>query len=158
MIFACDQLNFEENGSLTIWLHGIKNDANRDGFQFNIPACTESIIDPVSSLRHYIQTTDSIRPTDTRPVFISLKRPYKAVTSGTIAKDLEKAISLAGLEKSGYTAKNFRPTGATTAIRAGCNPDNVRTIGRWKCRETFEQHYVYPEVGTSFTDSILQNI
>lgn len=154
MKFKCSQLRQESNGTLTIWLHGIKNDTKRDGFQVNIPPASDPIMDPIQTLWTYIQRTDNIRPHD-RPVFLSLNKPHKAIGSATIAKDLEVAIVWAGIDSETFSAKCFRPTGATLAIRAGVDPDQVRSIGRWKCRETFEEHYVYPSVRKTFTDNIL---
>ena len=151
---TCNQLRFEDDGSLTIWLHGIKNDSKRDGFQINIPAASNPTCDPVATLRTYIARTEADRPAS-RPVFIALKKPFKAISSATVAKDLASAIQLAGLSGHGFSAKSFRPTGATAAIESGINPDNVRTMGRWKCREVFEEHYVFPRVGQEFTDTIL---
>ena len=154
MEFRCDQLAFEEDNSLTIWFHGIKNDAKRDGFQVNVPSSSDTVMNPVATLATYIQRTEYSRPAS-RPVFVSLRRPYGAISSGTVGKILEESISLAGLAGQGFSAKSFRPTGASTAIQAGCNPDNVRSVGRWKCREVFEDHYVYPKVSPEFTNSIL---
>ena len=152
--FNCNQLQFEKDGSLTIWLHGVKNDSSRDGFQVNIPPSSNIKVDPICALRVYLNRTKDIRP-KSNPVFIALKSPYNAIKASTVSKDLETVIEMAGLSGQGYSAKSFRPTGATTAIQRGCNPDNVRAIGRWKCREVFENHYVYPKVATRFTDTIL---
>lgn len=152
--FGRDQIRFETDGSLTIWFHGIKNDRNRDGFQVNVPQASEVKICPVRTLKDYMRLTDHICPSG-KPVFVSLRRPFKAISSSTIAKDLEMAIELVGLSGSGYTAKCFRPTGVTVALEQGCNPDNVRSVGRWKCREVFEEHYIFPRVGKDFADKIL---
>ena len=55
------------------------------------------------------------RPTQAKPVFLTLNRPYRALCASGIAKILVKAISYAGLDGLGYSAKSFRPTGATGA-------------------------------------------
>ena len=112
-------------------------------------------MDPVQTLKTYISHTRHVHPMG-RPVFISLCKPFKAVSSATIAKDLEAAISLARVGGKGFSAKSFRPRGGTAAIQAACNPDNVKSIRRWKSREVFEEHYIYPKVANTFTDSILQ--
>jgi hypothetical protein len=31
-----------------------------------------------------------------------------------------------------FLAKSFRPTGATSAIEIGINPEKVRKVGHWK--------------------------
>jgi hypothetical protein len=148
------QVKFEHDGSVTLWLHGIKNDANRDGFQVNIPPASQTALDPVCALRTYLDRTAQVRGQD-GPVFMSLRQPYKAIGSATVAKDLVMAIEYAGLGGKGYSAKSFRPTGATVALQSGCTADSVRAIGRWKCQEVFEAHYVYPKAPAGFTDAIL---
>ena len=153
MEFKMNQLQFNDDGSLTVWLHGIKNDASRDGFQVCIPKGDIPKTDPISALKAYISRTSNFRAVD-GPVFISLNKPYRAISSVTVAKDLEAAIRIAGIDNKKYSAKCFRPTGATTAIEAGCDPENVRSVGRWKNREVFQEHYVYPRVNKEFTDKI----
>ena len=71
------------------------------------------------------------------PVFIAFRSPYNAVDSSTVSRILEKAIVLAGLSTKEFSAKSFRPTGATTAIAQNFNPENVRKVGRWKNQEVF---------------------
>jgi hypothetical protein len=152
-IMTPSQVKFEKDGSLTLWLHGIKNDMARDGFQINIPPASEDKIDPVTALKAYIQRTTSMR-TKSNALFLTLRQPFKGISSATVAKDLDLAIRYAGLNGKGFSAKSFRPTGATTALQSGCQPDHVRAIGRWKCQEVFESHYVFPKAPTSFTDDL----
>ena len=46
--------------------------------------------------------------------------------------------------------------GATNAVEAGQNPDTIRKVGRWKSKETFENHYVHAKPSPSFTDSLFK--
>ena len=103
--FTSDHLAFEQGGSLTIWLHGIKNDSSHEGFHVNIPECSRSALDPAQTLKTYISHMEHVVPVG-RPVFISLRKPFRAVNSATIAKDLKVAISLAGLDGQGFSAKS----------------------------------------------------
>ena len=120
-----------------------------------IPPATDPINDPVASLKQYIQVTEPIRP-ESQAVFLSLTAPYKALSSATISNILNEAIKLAGLAGQGYTARSFRPTGATAAIEAGCMPETVMQIGRWKTKEVFFNRYVYPQAPKGYTDGVLQ--
>lgn len=88
-------------------------------------------------------------------MFLSLFRPFHALSSVTIANILKYAIQLSGLGGLSYSAKCFRPTGATNAIALGLNPDLARHIGRWKSQEVFEKHYVHSRVPEHYTDSML---
>ena len=72
-----------------------------------------------------------------KPVFISLNRPYCVISCADIASILQDTIKLAGLDSTHYSAKSFRPTGATTAIASGCEPNIIPQIGRWKTQDFF---------------------
>lgn len=151
--FNVSQLDFHDDGSLSIMFHGIKNDYLRDGYSIHVPASSQVKLDPVRALRVYVAKTAEHRAGQ-GPVFLTLARPFKALSSSSISKVLQSAISLAGLPAS-YTAKCFRPSGATYAIESGLNPDSVRKIGRWKSQPVFEEHYVHAKPCSSFTDKVL---
>ena len=116
--FSTDQVTFHDDGSMTIVFFGIKNDGDRKGFEVHLPAGSKAKLDPVACLRHYIAITEKDRPAS-QAVFLPLRKPFKALASTTISKILAQAIILAGLGSQGYTARSFRPTGATAAIEGG---------------------------------------
>ena len=60
---------------------------------------------------------------------------------------------MAGLANQGFSAKSYRPTGATVAIEQGLDPDSV-SKGRWKSKETFEYHYVHAKPDKNFVSKI----
>lgn len=155
LIFSTDQVHFLPDGNLKLVFFGIKNDTSRDGFEVTVPPASESKLDPVSSLKCYIARTAKLRSKKTKPVFLSCKKPHRAICAATVASILNKSIRLAGLDDSIYSAKSFRPSGATAAIEAGINPDKARRIGRWKTESVFFDHYVHDKTAASYTDSIL---
>ena len=155
LIMTINQLQFLDDGSCIVLFHGIKNDYSRDGFEVVLRPATNPRLDPVLTLKNYIHRTQYVRP-ENGAIFLSLKKPYGPITSNTIARILEQAIFLAGLKNQGFSAKSFRPTGASNAIDAGLEPDFIRKVGRWKSKETFENHYVHSKPQSSFTDKILQ--
>ncbi len=79
----------------------------------------------------YIDRTDDIRPKDKSPLFLTLQAPYKAIASQTVSYILIESIKLAGLSNE-YTAKDFRPTGATIQVEKGCESELVMQFGRWE--------------------------
>ncbi len=54
---------------------GIKNDMSRTGFQVLVPGSSDKKLDPVGTLKVYIERTESVRPKSTVPVFIALLPP-----------------------------------------------------------------------------------
>ena len=155
LVLTTKQVRFLEDGGCVINLHGIKNDYHRDGFEIPIVASKDPKLDPVRVLKCYIEPTRYLR-SDNCLLFLSLKNPYGPISARTVARILEKSITLAGLGRQGFNAKCFRPTGVTSAIKSGFNPVLVRTMGHWRNVETFENHYVHVNPPDQFSDTIFK--
>jgi len=156
LVFTVDQVQFTDSGAKFTFF-GIKNDTSRTGFEVTIPNGSVRKIDPIQTLRDYLARTECFRLPH-GPVFIGLKAPYGALGAASIARILDESISVAGLSGQGFTAKSFRPTGATSAIECKVDPDIVRKIGRWKNSEVFYQHYVHARTPSEYTDVVLNHI
>lgn len=133
---------------------GIKNDTSRSGFEIRVPPADNAKIDPVSTLKCYIELTGHFTSAN-GPVFLSLTKPHEGIKADTVSKILLEAINCVGLGGMGYKAKCFRPTAANAAIRTGCNPDMAMYVGRWKTKDVFYNHYVHSFPEKSYTDGIL---
>ncbi len=158
VVFSLDNVNFQDNGSVDIVIHGNKNDYHRDGFHINIPQASDPKLDPVSALKHYINKTEHCRSLTMQAVFVSLNKKqgmYQGLKSSGVRAVLNEAIKRAGLDCKLYTSKCFRVTGATTGVRAGQDPNIVRSLGRWKSCSVFEEHYVHNIPPRVYTDNIL---
>ena len=46
--FNTDQVQFHDDGSMTVDLYGIKNDMSRSGFEVKIPSATEAKVDTIA--------------------------------------------------------------------------------------------------------------
>ena len=152
--FCRSALKFDSKGYLRMYFFGIKNDYDRDGFAVNVPVASDPLVCLVKAVQDYVvRTSDKVGAKGA--VFVSLNKPYTPLSSGSIAAILNKSIQLVGLDGQGFTAKCFRPTGATKAIEAGIDADHVQVTGRWKSTETFRKHYVHANVPVSFSDKLL---
>ena len=145
--FTCDQY-------VQIYMMGNKNDYSRDGFCVNLPYSSDKVTCPVVALKEYMFRTQRYVKQN-GPVFVTVNRPYTAMTASGISGVLNKAIELVGLDKQGYSAKCFRPTGATVGVESGLDPNVVQALGRWKSTETFQKHYVHAKPPIKYTDTIL---
>lgn len=157
-VMSTDQFQFTEDGSLIVTFLGIKNDSQRTGFQVTLPSSPNAKVDPVGALRTYFARTDSVRCPVTKPAFLTLVRPFNAITASTVSDILQQAITAAekfGLA-SGHRPKDFRPTGATRAVQLGFDTDDVQRLGRWKTRSVFLEHYVHNRIHTSFTEKMFK--
>ena len=155
LVLTTKQVRFLDDGGCVITLHGIKNDYHRDGFDIPVVPTKDPKLDPVKALKCYIERTRYLR-SEKCPLFLALKSPFAAVSARTVARILEKSITLAGLGGLGYSAKCFQPTGATTAVKSGFDPVLVQKIGHWRNVETFENHYVHVNPPEQFSDTIFK--
>ena len=154
VLFTTEMLKFTEDG-VHVSFFGIKNDTKRDGFVVYLPKYEDVIVDPVSCLQDYIDKTERYR--HDKSVFLSLKSPFQGLSASSVAKILEESIDLAGLKGQGFTAKSFRPTGATVAIDQGLDPKIVQQVGRWKTADVFFQHYVHSRTPDEYTSKMLSS-
>ena len=137
-----------------MYLFGIKNDYDRKGFRVCMPCASNQVVCQVLVLKAYMRRTEHVVGSD-GPVFVSLNKPYSGLTVSGISGILNKAVELVGLKEQGFSAKCFRPSGATNAVEAGVAPEVVQSVGRWKSTETFQTHYVHARPPKQFTDNVL---
>lgn len=150
--FTTDDVQFNAD-RMTVQLHGIKNDYQRRGYEVSIPRSSNASCCPVLAMYKYIERTQTMRSEDNKHVFLSLKQPFHGVTVATIARILNDAIKDTGL--TGYSAKDFRPTGATQAMKAGVAEATVMKVGRWRSVDVFREHYVHYQTESDYTDRVL---
>jgi hypothetical protein len=157
LVFGRQHVEFHADGSVSMTFMGIKNDQSRCGYKVLIRPHSDAKMDPVQALRTYMQRTSHAQQELGNPVFVALQAPYKPLQSATVAKLLEQGIVQAGLCGRGYSAKSYRPTGATYAIDAKIDPEVVMKMGRWRTRPVFYEHYVHSKTPADYSDNVLRN-
>ncbi len=157
LLFTLNNVTFLDDGSAKIRFFGIKNDSDRKGFQISLPSAEPAKIDPVRVLKNYISRTDGARSGADGPVFLTLRAPYRALKADSVAQVLNDAIRRAGLSDHHFSAKDFRPTGATVAIDNGTDPEVAMQIGRWKTRSVFFEHYVHSRPPVDYCHNLLHH-
>ena len=158
LVFSEKHILFLEDGSATLTFFGTKNDSQRTGFECHLQPHADPRLDPVTCLKNYLLRTKTTRASlPNAPVFLTLRAPYRALESSGIAGVLNESISLAGLGGRGYTARSFRPTGATHAVHSDVEPDKVRRLGRWKTQDVFYFHYVQNIMPSTYTTDLLKS-
>ena len=63
---------------------------------------------------------------------------------------------MAGLKGLEFSAKDFRPTGATVAVKSHINPDMIHRVGRWASQEVFESQFVHSRPEKYFKGKIFE--
>ena len=150
--FTTDEIQFNAD-RMVVQFRRIKNDYQRQGYEVSIPRSSNAACCPVLAMYKYIERTQAMRSGNNKHVFLSLKHPFNGVTVATIARILNEAIKDTGL--TGYTAKDFRPTGATLAMKAGIPEATVMKVGRWRSVDVFREHYVHYQTESDYTDRVL---
>ena len=149
-------MDFNADGSCTLRLFGIKNDAQRTGFEIIVRPHTDAKLDPVRTLRDYITATSAVRP-ENNAVLVTLRSPCRAIDASTVSRILDDSIAAAGLGGKGFSSKSFRPTGATSAVDSNIPAETIMKVGRWKTQTVFMNHYVHSKPPTNMTDSIFEH-
>jgi len=131
---------------------GGKTDKSRDGLPTTITCADDPVLCPVKAFQSYFSRTAETRNSiGKQPIWFSLvKGDLKGLSADRVAKLLKTTLENAQIDE--VTARSFRTTGASAAIKAGADPDLIMKLGRWKSSEVFFKHYV------NWEDAALTNI
>ena len=95
-----------------------------------------------STLLHYIARTASIRQSlNSSQVFVSYGKPYKVISSATLARWLKTVLSLAGIDTSIFKGHSFRGASTSKAFSLGVPLDVILKAADWKNAGTFAKFY-----------------
>lgn len=113
---------------------------------------------PADSLLAYVNMTKTIRSHD--QLFISFKKPFKAVTSQTISRWIKETLSESGIDTSMFSAHSTRHAATSTALRSGVSIDLIRKTAGWsgssKVFAKFYNREIVSEDTNEFAISILE--
>ena len=95
-----------------------------------------------STLLHYVARTASTRQSlNSSQVFVSYGKPYKVVSSATLARWLKVVLSLAGIDTSIFKGHSFRGASTSNAVSLGVPLDVILKAADWKNAGTFAKFY-----------------
>ena len=96
-----------------------------------------------STLLYYVASrTASIRQSlNSSQVFVSYGKPYKVVSSATLARWLKVVLSLAGIDTSIFKGHSFRGASTSKAVSLGVPLDVILKAADWKNAGTFAKFY-----------------
>lgn len=110
-----------------------------------------------STIEAYIQKSNKFRDSKNNNLFISHVKPYKNVTSQTIARWLKCILKEAGIYTNVYLAHSFRHSSVSKASAMGCNVDLILQKASWtKNSAMFAKHYNRPiaDMNDEFVNSL----
>ena len=95
-----------------------------------------------STLLYYVARTASIRQSlNSSQVFVSYGKPYKVVSSATLARWLKVVLSLAGIDTSIFKGHSFRGASTSKVVSLGVPLDVILKAADWKNAGTFAKFY-----------------
>eukprot|EP00117_Sycon_ciliatum_P047342 scpid94241/ scgid33815/ len=120
-----------------------------------IEQTTDPELCPVATLRQYINKTATAWETVVnQPVFITLRQPYRGLSSASIAQLLSQMLKHSG-QQQGISARSLGPTGARKAIASSVELSLVQRRGRWKTQMYSSEWRHYAGITSPATDAIL---
>lgn len=145
-----------DDSAMRICLLGYKTDLDANGVEHVIHASSDPALCPVRAARAFIKRTAHLRRNGADSfLLLRLDKPSEPLVSSTVSNILRFVIQEAGYDPKLWTPRTFRRGGATAAIAANQNPDQVMKLGRWKTPEVFYGHYVRGAVPPEYTDAVL---
>ncbi len=107
-------------------------------------------------LKQYLSLTKRIRSGE-KALFISFRKPHKAVSKDTIARWLKFIMKKAGLDSHKYTAHSTRSASTSAASAATVPVDDILQTAGWASETTFRRFYKKPVCKeNSFADAVLK--
>lgn len=110
-----------------------------------------------SAVEQYIKTTENIRKEE-NALFISWKKPHKAVSSQTLSRWIKNTLQKSGINTSIFSAYSTRHASTSAAKRSGVSIDTIRKTAGWTARSKTFARFYDREIGAerdSFAKAIL---
>ena len=83
-----------------------------------------------------------VSPTDqANLLFLSLIRPFKPISSSTIARWVKEVLSLSGIDTTKFKAHSTRGASATAATDRGVSISEILQLGDWSQESNFQKFY-----------------
>ena len=114
---------------------------------------------PVTTLRAYQERTrDRRKDKEHSQLFISLIKPYNAVTSSTIARWLKSVLTKSGIDTDMFKAHSIRGASTSAAANAGVTTNDILNAADWSSVSVFQKFYYRSERKTNFGSSVLAKL
>lgn len=115
---------------------------NKSQLTLIIPSYREnSKLCVVSALDAYLERTKDLRDIETK-LFISFKKPFKAVSSQTLSRWIKNTLRDSGIDVNVFSAYSTRHAATSAAKRSGVNIDVIKKAAGWSAKSgTFAKFY-----------------
>ena len=103
----------------------------------------------VSTLKEYESRTQPLRERETK-LLVSIIKPHKAVSSGTVARWLKSLLEASGIDTPIFSAHSVRGASSSAVASAGISTSDILKAAGWSSESTFQQFYYRPTGNPSF--------
>ena len=111
---------------------------------------------PVMVLKAYEDKTGPIRGDETK-LLISFIKPYRAVTSSSVARWLKSVLSAAGIDTEIFSAHSTRGASSSAAANVGITTNDILKAANWSSESAFQKFYYKPSDNLSYGRAVLSN-
>lgn len=132
---------------------------NRDQPLLNIPFFREQpSICVAETLRVYISRTEKLRSDSKGKLFLSIRKPHKAVTSQSISRWIKEILEKSGINTKIFSAHSTRHAATSAAYSRGVDIESIRKTAGWsKSSAVFARFYNRPLIKTKdFAATIME--
>ena len=112
---------------------------------------------PVVTLKAYEDRTVPYRGGELR-LFLALIKPYKAVTSSTIARWFKSLLEAVGIDTSVFSAHSVRGASPSAAANLGITTSDILKAADWSSESVFQRFYYKPTEDPSLGRAVLSSI
>ena len=110
----------------------------------------------LTALKDYLHRTEDLRAqSGETKLFLSTRKPHKAVTSSTLARWMKCVLREAGIDATIYSAHSFRSASTSTAFAHGVTLQEILKTADWTNVHTFSHFYLKAVEEPSFGNTIL---
>ena len=106
------------------------------------------------TLKAYEERTASHRVA--AKMFLSIIKPYKAISSSTVARWLKCLLESAGIDTSVFNAHPVRGA-SSTAANLGITTNDILKAADWSFESVFQRFYYKPTEDPSFGRAVLSS-
>ena len=111
---------------------------------------------PVTTLKAYEERTKPICGIESK-LLISTIKPYKAVSSSSVARWLKSLLEAAGVDTSIFAAHSTRGASSSAAANVGVTTNEILKAVNWNSESVFQGFYYRPSDNPSYGRAVLSS-
>ena len=117
-----------------------------------------SLLCPVVTLRAYEDRTEKNRDDNESQLFIATIKPFKPVTSSTIARWIKSVLTKSGIDTNTFKAHSVRSAAVSSAASAGMTTNDILSAAEPSSESVFQKFYFKTVKNSTFGSTVLSTL